>query len=177
MDVRLGRVKTHLWRCRYLCLVGLRPAPQPVWLSLPRMVHFTRMNGARGKALAFWSGGRAFDSVLWWLLCPKHCLSTSGQFEGWTIRGMDNLWGGQSGGWIKQPYSYISQYKYNTKLWTSSRIFFKLWNLPRVPILGLRDVIYLSKKYSYKYPFFYLFSTYNSYIQYGLAKYFHITYG
>ena len=74
-----GRTNMCLPRCCYLCLVSLRPAPRPFWLSPTRMVQLTHMDGERGKALAFWSGGRAFESVPWWLFWSNRVEPSGGQ--------------------------------------------------------------------------------------------------
>ena len=46
-----------------------QPMPQPFDCLRREGIQLTRMDGARGKALVFLSGGRAFDSPQWWTFC------------------------------------------------------------------------------------------------------------
>jgi len=114
MKVRLGRANTCLRHCCYLCLVCLRPATQPFQLSLRRIVQLTCMNGARGKALVFWSGGRAWfppsgGCFVPSTVCPPGSIcwvvsSLGGQFIRWLIHKGRTVWW-TIRKWRNQPYS------------------------------------------------------------------------
>ena len=89
----------RLWRCCYLCLVGLRPVPQPFRLSPPRMVRPHTHGACMGQGARVWlqvvgcrwsngltTGG---ESVGWRLQAGDESLQ-------WTIRCLDNTNRGSS---------------------------------------------------------------------------------